>query len=258
MRLKVELVSSETVILPTGYNAILQGVIYNFLDRLDATWLHDRGFTFEKRSFKLFTFSEILERAEFDPQNKSFTFPRQISFILASPVDWILEQLALNLVKAPEVRLGHQSLAISAITVIVSEKITENSIRVRAITPIENHSTFSKPDGKKVTHYYSPFETEFSNLTNQNLRKKWTALFQRECPYHMTIQPLFTGSRNERIVYFGTGEHRTITKGWKGNFMLQGDPEFLQFSLDAGLGSRNSQGFGLVGVERDREKPLDR
>ncbi len=38
----------------------------------------------------------------------------------------------------------------------------------------------------------------------------------------------------------------TVTKGWTGHFWLEGEPEFLQFAMAAGLGSRNSGGFGFI------------
>ena len=36
----------------------------------------------------------------------------------------------------------------------------------------------------------------------------------------------------------------TIIKGWLGEYYLNGDPELLRVALDAGLGAKNSQGYG--------------
>jgi len=51
---------------------------------------------------------------------------------------------------------------------------------------------------------------------------------------------------NEKIIYFGTGPNKIIIKAWQGHFLLEGSPELIQFGLDAGLGNRNAQGFGMV------------
>jgi CRISPR/Cas system endoribonuclease Cas6 (RAMP superfamily) len=37
-----------------------------------------------------------------------------------------------------------------------------------------------------------------------------------------------------------------------GYFWLEGEPEFLQFALAAGLGSRNSGGFGFIEKVEER------
>jgi CRISPR-associated endoribonuclease Cas6 len=203
MRLKIELISNQKVKLPVGYNAYIQALVYNFLDKADSKWLHDEGYKFENRQFRLFTFSSILERG-----------------------DYIRD----------------------SIDVMKPVRFTNSSIKVRAITPIEVHSTIVKPDGKKLTYYYSPFEKEFNNLINENSKKKWKSLFRKDCEYNISIYPHFRGSGYERIVYFGTGDNKTIIKGWKGYFEVSGKIEILQFIYDAGLGSRNSQGFGMVEV----------
>ncbi|MGR3303251.1 MAG: CRISPR-associated endoribonuclease Cas6 [Candidatus Scalindua sp.] len=38
----------------------------------------------------------------------------------------------------------------------------------------------------------------------------------------------------------------TVIKCWTGHFWLGSEPEFLQFAFAAGLGSRNSGGFGFI------------
>ncbi len=248
MRIKIGLDGTEKIVLPVGFNKYLQALIYTHLDKTDANWLHEQGFIFKKRHFRLFVFSSILEKGVFDKETKTFTFPQKISFYLASPVDWIIEQVATNLIKTKEVNLGPYKLQVLSIGVIKPEKITTDNIKIKAITPIEVHSTFTKPDGKKITHYYTPYEKEFSELINENLKKKWEVFYKHPCPFELSITPLFEGNRNERIVYFGTGKNKTIIKGWKGYFDLKGAPPLLQFALDVGLGNRNSQGFGMIEV----------
>ncbi len=248
MRLKIELISDNNVVLPVGFNSFIQALIYNFLDKVDGNWLHEEGYKFEKRSFKLFSFSSVLERGKYLRNEKIFVFQRNISFYLSSPLDWILEQVASNFIKSEQVMLGNNPLRINSINVMRSPDFNDSRIRIFAITPIEVHSTIVNEEGKKLTYYYNPYEKEFEELINANLQKKWTALFKNECNYDIKINPLFRGNRNERIVYFGTGKDKTIIKGWKGYFDLKGEPEFLKFAYDAGLGSRNSQGFGMVDV----------
>jgi len=254
LRIKVELISENKITLPTGYNSIIQGLIYNFFDKNTAKWLHNTGFAYEKRKFKMFSFSPFLERASFDKINKTFTFPQNISFYFSSPVDWLIEQFATNFIKQDFIQINSQKAYINSVNVLKNPEISKNSIKIRAITPIEVHSTLKKENGKKLTHYYTPFDKEFKELINANLKKKWHSLFNKECTFNISIEPLFTGNKFERIQYFGTNkDRRTLIKGWKGYYQLDGELEFLKFAYSAGLGSRNSAGFGMWEVMYEKK-----
>ena len=251
MQILIYLVSENHITVKQSYNNLLQGLIYQFLDRLDANWLHENGFASGNRNFKLFVFSGIRERGKIDRKTKTFEFSNRISFYLSSPVDWILTQFSSNIIRARKLNLGNNSVSVESIAVMKEQTIDSDSIIIRALTPIEVHSTLIKPDGKKLTYYYSPFEGEFGKLVNTNLRKKWKAFYRREAPGDISVKPLFSGIRNERIRYFASGNGKTLIKGWVGRFELSGDKELLKFALDAGLGSRNSQGFGMIKIAAD-------
>jgi CRISPR-associated endoribonuclease Cas6 len=265
MRLKIELLAEKPVKLPIGFNEYFQALIYHYLNFDSAAWLHNTGYRLEDKTFKFFTFSPFLEKARYFPNEKFFRFPREVSFYIASPIDWILEQFAVNISKSEYIRIGtsfpfDNRLLVLSIDVIKEERFTEPSLKVKAITPIETHSTFRLGDGRKKTHYYTPFEEEFSQMVDENLRRKWAALFKKECPYHLKIKPLFQGNGNERIFYFGVGERKTLIKGWKGYYRLEGRPRFLEFGYAAGFGSRNTNGCGLVELVRQtyKEESVDK
>ncbi|NLK01119.1 MAG: CRISPR-associated endoribonuclease Cas6, partial [Clostridia bacterium] len=62
MRLKVTFSAKEGQLsIPVNYQHALQGLIYNSLDGDEKfnTFLHEHGFRYEKRSFKLFTYSRL-------------------------------------------------------------------------------------------------------------------------------------------------------------------------------------------------------
>src|SRR4030042_5331244 len=113
MRIKSQLIANANGMLPTGFGEYLQALVYAHLNSDSGEWLHDDGFRYEKRSFKLFCFSSILEKGKFDKRAQSFELPPIISFLVSSPVAWILEQLAGNLIKSESVRLGPKKPALS-------------------------------------------------------------------------------------------------------------------------------------------------
>lgn len=249
MRLKISLLSDKEIILPKEFNAITQALIYQLIDRVPAQWLHEGGFKVENRSFKLFTFSSIIEKGRYQSSKELFIFPHMVSFYVSSPVFWILEQVAKNTVFSEKLLFGKNLMNISSVEVIKDEDIKTNKIRVNALTPIETHSTLLKGDGTKKTYYYSPTESEYGTLINENLRKKWCAYHRKECPYSIKTEPVQMKYCRERIRSFKD----TVIKGWTGHFWLEGEPEFLQFALAAGLGSRNSGGFGFIEKVRERK-----
>ncbi len=250
MRVLVHLISDNNITIRQSYNNILQGLIYQYLDRMDSAWLHEYGFEFGSRKFKLFVFSEIRERGIINRNTQTFTFFNKISFYLSSPVDWIMTQFAGNIIRARDLDFGNNKVSVESISVMKDRAIDGSSITVSAMTPIEVHSTLVKPDGRKLTHYYSSFEDEFGRLINNNMIKKWGALYNREAPGSIFIKPLYSGNRNERVRYFVSNGRKTVVKGWLGRYVLSGDRDLLRFALDAGLGSRNSQGFGMVEIVR--------
>ncbi len=240
-------------------NHYFQALVYRCLDIDAAQWLHNTGYRLEDKAFKHFTFSTFLEQARFNPRDKIFHFPREVSFYVSSPLEWLCDQLASNMSRQTTIHLGGERAFKNLFTVASVEKVHEPAVtlgamQVRAITPIEVHSTFRTSGNKRKTYYYNPFEKEFSLMVEENLQRKWQALYRRKCPFRMRIRPLFPSTRKdlEKIIYFGNGPRRTLVKGWTGRFVLEGDPEFLAFGYDCGLGSRNSQGFGLVGKMEGR------
>jgi len=251
MRILIRLISKNHITMKQSYNNIIQGLIYNFLDKIDATWLHDHGFENSGRKFKLFAFSGIKEMGRVNRTDKTVEFSNKISFYLSSPVDWILTQFASNIIKTQNFNLGNNIVSIESIGVMKKPEIDKLPLTIKAVGPIEVHSTLAKPDGKKLTYYYNPFEYEFSALINDNLKKKWKAFYKCESTGNISIKPLFKGNRNERIRYFVNGSKKTIVKGWQGIYEMDGDKKMIEFALDAGLGSRNSQGFGMVQVIRN-------
>jgi len=241
LRIKIIFESPKNIVLQVGFNSIIQWFIYS---NIKDSWLHDIGFKYEKRQFKLFSFSSFLEKAQFINEKKLFIFPKIVSFIFSSPVDWIIENLASKSFTTKKISFWQNELYLSEVSVLKPPQITQNEIKIRAITPIEVHSTFQIYKQKK-TYYYNPYEKEFSLLIANNAAKKWEAFYKKPPESELKLEPI--GFNKEKIVRFGS-KNSLIIKGWTGNFKLLADSKMLGFIIDAGLGNRNSQGFGMVEV----------
>jgi CRISPR-associated endoribonuclease Cas6 len=90
--------------VPIQYNHLLQGLIYTNLDRALSEWLHEKGHTYGKRCFKLFTFSRLFGKRE--AKNGRVRFDGPIHFYLGAVDSEVLGSLAEHLLTKPAVRLG--------------------------------------------------------------------------------------------------------------------------------------------------------
>ncbi|GLI53636.1 CRISPR-associated endoribonuclease Cas6 [Thermodesulfovibrio yellowstonii] len=243
MRLILTLNSKKEIILPLYYNEILQGFIYKNIEKSIAEEIHNRGFLFEKRNFKLFTFSRLIGKTKIEKSFFKIFTPSKL--IISSPYNEMLQSLAENLIKWHELKLGDNTLYIESISIHYTPEIKE-TVFIRMLSPITIYSTLNTPDGRKKTYYYNPKEKEFSELIRENIIKKYIA-FYRKTPLskEFTIEPLKVTREDEKIVSY----KGFIIKGWMGKYRLNGSKELLQLAYDGGIGAKNSQGFGCFEVE---------
>ena len=80
------------------------------------------------------------------------------------------------------------------------------------------------------------------------MQKKWSLLHKEGCPYNISIEPV----KREYLKERGRNFKGIIIKGWTGHFYLKGDKELIELSLDTGLSTRNSAGFGMIEVVKER------
>lgn len=254
MKLKITLASDSRFLIKMEYKSALQAIVYSMLDEKFAKWLHDKGFEYEKRSFKLFCFTRFHEEYRFINETQEFLYPQEVSFSISSPVYEILEQTAKNFALSTKFDIAGSKFIVSSIEILPPEKVESGKIRINAVEPVEVHSTLAKGDGSKKTYYYSPKEKEFSDLINKNLQKKWMSFFGEKCPYDIKIVPVNMKYCRERVQNF----KNKVVKGWTGHFWLEGSSEILKFALDTGIGSSNSAGYGFIEVVEERKKIISK
>lgn len=244
MRITIYFEMNKPVTFPIQYNHMLQGFIYNHISEELADFLHDKGFQDKEggRTFKLFTFSRLnAGRFQIDRVKKTITFSESLSLTISSPWEEFMRQFAETMVVKGLVQLGSYQLLVSSIKVHLKPEITDR-LMIKMLSPITVYSTVTKGDGGKLTYYYHPSEKDFRRLVVENLFKKYRAFHQAEPSCNeFTLTPLRVGTKDERIIIFND----TVIKGWMGKYQLDAPSSLIEFAYDAGLGSRNSQGFGL-------------
>ena len=241
MRILLRLFADQAIQLDYRYPLQLRALIYRLLPETYADFLHDTGFQYEKRTFKLFTFSRIFGKRlpGRSTNGKPLIFDKEAHFYLGSPILRILEYVANESLKRGVLRLGSNQVYLKAIEV-EKEPIFTDRVRIKMLSPMTIRSTLLTGDGRKKSYYYNPHESEFSELMARNLEKKYALVYKQSVEGKLKITPL--GKNRERIL---KGDRDFIIKAWDGYYELQGTPELIQLSYNTGLGEKNSLGLGM-------------
>jgi CRISPR-associated endoribonuclease Cas6 len=242
MQLTLILHSNGPAHIQVQYNNLVQGLIYNSMENpLLRKYLHEHGFPFEKRRFKLFTFSRLMgQKARYDQKKGQLILTPPLHLVICSPIPFILQELGTGFLRQGRVRLGRTQLEVSQID-IADPRVDGEKVKVRMLSPLTVYSTLPSTGGRSYTYYYSPFEPRFGELVQANLTKKYKLIHGGPPPEkHFAIEPLAVTEKDHKVTYY----KNFVIKGWMGDYELQGDPALLQVALNAGLGAKNSQGYG--------------
>lgn len=241
MHIKISFNSDKDIILPIHYNNIVQAFIYNNIDEKLATFLHDKGFSFNNRVFKLFSFSRILNRGK--KVEKYFNFGKKIEFIVSSPLDEFCKSIANYMLQRDDLYLGQNKIKTDQIQ-IYNFKVTTDEIIVNTLSPVVTYSTLLRADGRKYTCYFMPGDPDFDRIIYENLVKKYNVINNTNISFDNEIEVIPIGQAKQNFIYY----KNIIIKGVSGKFLVKGDRRLLQVGIDAGFGSKNSQGFGCMKI----------
>jgi len=239
LQIRVSFISDKDIVLPIHYNDIVQAFIYSNIDYDLSCFLHDKGFTTNGRTFKMFSFSRIIGRPKMKEGN--INFGKKIQLFISSPLDDFCSSIANYMLKSNNMFLGKNNIKTEQIE-INNQCVKEDKIIVNTMSPIVVYSTFVRPDNGKYTCYFMPKEPDFNRLIKENLIKKYKALENKIIESDIEVIPL--GPVKQNLTYY----KKTIIKGASGKFLIKGAKELLQIGVDTGFGSKNSQGFGCVKV----------
>ncbi|MEN6411536.1 MAG: CRISPR-associated endoribonuclease Cas6 [Veillonellales bacterium] len=246
MHLYIQLESPSGLEVPVHYNHIVQAVLYQTIDADLAKFLHDSGFVSQGRTFKLFCFSRLRGSFAKNGAANNLIFRDKIQLVITSPVEEFCQSLANGLLKKGTLLFGRQPVEVKEIQV-EQPRAEDEVTQLRTLSPIVAYSTLLRPDGRKYTCYFQPGDPDYNSLITGNLRKKFQACYGREAPAG-EVRVDKRGELRQNIIRY----KETIIKGYSGRIRLTGPKELLQMALDAGLGSKNSQGFGCVEMEKPR------
>ncbi len=234
--LTLTLDSDRPVILPKSYNHVLQGFFYANIDRLLSEFLHQSGFIYEGRKFKLFTFSKI-GYSSLEKRGDILKLIPPLVIHFASPFLKLTESLLKEVLKKQSLKLGSNYVFLSQIH--AREYNPQKEVSVRCLSPITVYRT---PAGSKRFEYFTPYQEDFYKLLKSNLLKKYHLVYGKKYEGGIEISPVkIENSYRKKVVFKGT-----LVEAWEGTYNIRTGEDMMCIALYAGLGVKNSAGFGMV------------
>lgn len=236
MQIKIHIHSDKELTLPLGHHHIQQAVVYSLLSDGDGNAaLHDTGYSYGQRQYKLFTFGPLYGKHTIRDGRITYQedFSFETRFLNSENTDNILKNI-----KEKGVRFGdhvyHDVEAEVEDTIIQDERIV-----VKMLSPICVYTT--NPETKH-TSFITPYQDAFSDAIIQNFARKYTAAFGKLPPQGMLFNPCKVGNK------YLTRYKSLIIEAYWGIYLIAGDPFSLTFLYNTGVGAKNSQGFGMFEV----------
>jgi len=250
MRLRVCLDNPAGTRLPINYQEWLTAAVYGLLAASDegyARFLHDDGYADEDgRCFKLFTFSWLRgTRRTVDGDILRFA-PGPLEWLIASPVEPFLTNLATGLLAAGALRVGPATIPITQIEVLSTPPLTEKAA-FTCLSPIV--AALPQPGGR--TRYLRPADGDaFSEAVARNLRRKHRLLHGKppaDDRFALTFDPAYvarTGGGTKLITFKGIHLVGAFCP-----FTVSGSVDLMRVGYETGFGEKNAAGFGMASLE---------
>jgi len=237
----------ETAI-PLNYNQLLAACIYWSLSASSidyAEHLHQDGYAFQGKHFKLFTFSQLLaERRRVIGDRLTIQSPT-VRWLVSSPVDEFVMHFATGILERGMVRVGSVGFRVREIKALPPPDFTP-SMLFTCLSPI-SVSTHTDVEGLNPLQYCR-IEDNFYEKVAENLRRKYALLTGEDASQlnlSLAFDPAYITQRQSRI-------HKIIhykdTKifAYLAPFTMQGDVGLIRVGYECGLGDGNSKGLGMV------------
>lgn len=223
--------------MPVNYNYYIQSSIFSLLADEDAEFaamLHDTAYG-GKYKYKMFTFGDLKGRNHF--HEKKLYYEGDIQLEIRSASDMFLQVIMNSALRARKMRIWKHDFQIKNVE-LFTYQITDSMINVRTLTPI----IAKEQTDENKTIYYSPQDVRFIRRIREAFESKYEACFGEKPQSSIDILPV---KESKKVV---TNYKGTWINAYHGIFQLYGEPEYLQFMYDVGLGAKTSQGFGMFEI----------
>jgi CRISPR-associated endoribonuclease Cas6 len=267
MRIKLKLIPREAkCFIPLNYQHPLSAAIYKILSAANivyANFLHQKGYlSIDGKPLKLFTFS-FLSIPGVKLVNNTlgiFNFPT-ITLQISSPlIDDFIQNLVIGLFENQELVIGNRQ-TVGRFTIQTVESLAApdlvSPVKFKCLSPFVV-STMKERDGRLQTHYFRPDDPELGEALCQSLVRKYETIYHQppqndRLTFELDADYVTRKGGSHKVTKLITlkenlEEEATQIKAIYCPFTFTGSIELMQVAWDAGMGSRCSQGFGMIDV----------
>ncbi len=224
---------NNILVLPLSYHHCLQALIYNMMGNELADDLH------RDSTLKSFVFSQLSGEYILDNRNKVITFASNVSFSVSSLDDYLLMETMSNCFRnRNNYYLMKQKIIIDDVLPTRISFEEKEEYRIRMISPVTVHRT-DVISGKRKTVYFKPGTNDFKQALGDNLIHKIDFYKKKVSKETIIIDPI------GKIKEVSTLYKNFSIIGYMGDFLLKCKKDQIGFLYDVGLGTKNSQGFGM-------------
>ncbi|WP_375585403.1 CRISPR-associated endoribonuclease Cas6 [Cyclobacterium xiamenense] len=265
MRLLITLQKEAGSLLPINYQYELSSLIYKTIDRADShfsDFLHQQGYLAFGRSFRLFTFSRISfdryrvarESGRINHHGHMASF--EIGFLVNRAAEEFIKGLFMDQVLELGDKISKVNYSVSGIEALPTPKFSD-VMHYRCLSPVFVRQ--KRAGGGE--DYLHPEDGEYGKLLIQNLISKLRA-FEHASAGNMNPAEIymrdFSFKPTGKIFKNGVkikqhSDQATMLIGYMYEFEFGAPVELQEAGYFAGFGHLGSQGFGCVGVVRDRK-----
>lgn len=236
--LEFEAINGDRILLPKNFAYLLQSFIYELGREGD---FHGKVYNVSSKNYHLFVYSPLIGNHKF--YDGKHEFKGSVKFYFSSPVEDFCMSVAEKVLKKSEYKIGNNPIRIKSIMPIKEPEFTEE-MYFRALSPVTVHKTM-EDEGRKKTVYFNPDEEEFRLYLIENIKRKYSALYEKNC--EISVEPFKVQKDDFKILLYEKDKEKPfVIKGWTGIYKLKGDIEAIKFAYRSGIGARNSQGFGFI------------
>jgi CRISPR-associated endoribonuclease Cas6 len=222
-------------LIPFNYNLSLAGAIYGPIKRVNT----DLAYSIHSSTdYKFFTFS-WLQIPNGKTNKKGIFVDGQAHFFVSSPITKIITAFVEGILETPVVRIGGTILHVETVEVLPAPHFNGKAV-FSTLSPIIVRTAEDNNGHLRTVDLYPTHPKFYENLQN-NLIGKYQMLYNEQNTNITFSKPTFTKPVRIKIKNtFHRASHMT--------FEACGDTDLLKLGYEAGLGGKNSMGFGMVDV----------
>ena len=252
MRFKLNLRVNKNIygnLLPISYQYELSSCIYKTIAKSDnfyARWLHDNGFTNHNKRFKMFVFSNLFPNCKALGDRMcilSDTMHLFLSFLPEKSTEEFVKGIFLdNLLNLGD---GKSKVQFQVENIEALSTPNLHNYIFQTLSPV---NVSVKRENASI-EYVSPERDDYGKMLINNLKEKYLAFYGKAFVGDDSYEfELLSPPKPRLITIKAYTSEMTKVKGFNYHFRIKADDALMHIMYEAGLGEKNSTGFGMVEI----------